>query len=110
MNLNGIWKVEMLSQYGWEPFTTAFLEDGRFFDGGNEHYSVGTYQCRGDELTVDVLAVTHGRMETMFGERSPRQQVHFEGRVSNNLVTGLARVPKSDFIVSFRASRVADLP
>ena len=110
MNLNGIWKVEMLTPYGWEPCTTAFMEDGNLFDGGAEHYGVGTYTCDGRNIRVDLVAISHGRVQTMFGKKSLRQPMRFEGQVSKGQLSGVAKVPKSEFVVSFRALRIADLP
>ena len=41
MEIAGIYRIEMAGPYGWEPIGTASLEDGRYFEGGQDHYSVG---------------------------------------------------------------------
>ncbi len=44
MSLNGIWKFEILGVYDWEPVSTAFMQDGRYWAGSADHYTVGSYE------------------------------------------------------------------
>ena len=110
MNLNRIWKIEMLGQYGWESSATAFLEDGLYRDAGKEHYAIGSYDSDGKEITIDMTAISHGRIRTLFGTKSARQKIRFEGKISKGVIEGVAKNPKGKFFVSFRATRVADHP
>ena len=42
--IDGIYKVELLGPYGWERFSTAFIQDGEFRSASAEHFTAGNYQ------------------------------------------------------------------
>ena len=51
-DINGIYKVEMLGPYGWERFSTAFIEDGQYRGASAEHFSLGTYRVEDDNFDM----------------------------------------------------------
>ena len=88
-SLNGIWNVEMLGPDGWEATATAFLEDGKYWAGSENHYTVGNYEVSGNRIEISSAGVQHGKARTVFGKKkkkinSPRQAVS----------AGLALVPE----------------
>ena len=110
MSLNGIWKLEMLGPYGWEPYSTVYLEDGIYKGGARNHYAVGHYEVSDNKVSVAVHYVTHGEARTMFGKKATQMELEFEGIIDGDKISGSTRERGSDFPVTFRATRLADLP
>ncbi len=110
MSLNGIWKFEILGVYDWEPVSTAFMQDGRYWAGSADHYTVGSYEVVDGGISAEVTAVMHGRATTLFGKTSSRFQMRFKGEASNGEIKGTASDAEGKFVVQFRATRLADLP
>jgi hypothetical protein len=111
MNLNGIWVIELLAPYGWEPMATAFIEDGGYRAASAEHHSLGTYAVDGDTVTVDTTTKVHKSGRVMFGRQDSEYRVRFEGRLGNgDHIDGHARDAAGDMLMRFRAVKVADLP
>jgi len=44
MTFDGIWAAQIYGVYGWESTGILILENGRVLGGGNNHYSIGTYE------------------------------------------------------------------
>ena len=109
MSVNGIWKVEMLGPYGWESMSTAFLEDGRYLASSQDHYAVGRYKLKGNQIKVTATSHSHGKVRTMFGTRNPQMKLSFEGAVSGDQISGQAEDKQEKYSISFRANRLADL-
>ena len=110
MSLNGVWKLEMLGPYGWEAVSTGFMENGTYRGGARNHYSLGEYTVSGDKISLAVRYVTHGKARTMFGKKAKSLDLEIEGDIKDNQIYGRAREKGSDFPVTFRATRLADLP
>ena len=110
MDLNGIWKMEMLGPYGWESTSTAFLEDGKYKSASENHYTVGTYEVSGNRIELSAAGVQHGKARTVFGKKKKEIKLKFEGEIEGDKFKGQARDDKGAYQISFRASRLADLP
>jgi hypothetical protein len=110
MNGDGIWKIEMLGAYGWENVSTAFLEDGKYKAASEDHYSVGSYAISGNKVKISARHIAHGQARTLFGAKDREINLNFEGELEGNRATGQATDDRGKFIVTFRATRLADLP
>jgi hypothetical protein len=110
MSINGIWKVEMLSPYGWEAMSTAFLQDGRYWSGGANQYAVGSYTLNGDKVISEATVVIHGEKKTFLGKTENRYMLRFDGELAGNTITGSATDSEGIFLVRHRATKLADLP
>jgi len=110
MSTNGIWKVEMLGPYGWEPVATAFLEDGKYRGASENHYTVGNYEVSDNRIEVSTAGVQHGEARTVFGKKEKNLDLKLEGEIDGDIITGQARDDKSAYQISFRLTRLADLP
>lgn len=111
MNVEGVWKVEMLGPYGWETISTAFMQGGRYLGAGIEHYSIGSYNETEGTLAVHTLTTQHGKTRTVFGETSKeidlRIECVLEGR---DTIQGKAfPAGKTQFDVKVRLTRLGDL-
>jgi hypothetical protein len=109
MDMNGIWKVEMLGPYGWEPIATAFLEDGEYRSASENHYSVGRYKVSGKRIEISASAVQHGKARTVFGNKKKEMALKYEGEIKGNKITGHVRENKGPHQIAFQTTRLADL-
>jgi hypothetical protein len=110
MSANGIWKVEMLGPYGWEPVATAFLEDGIYRGASENHYTVGTYEVSGNRIGISTFGVQHGKARTVFGKKKKELNLKLEGEIEGDEIKGQAQDDKGAYQITFRCTRLADLP
>lgn len=110
MSLNGIWKLAMLGPYGWEAISTAYLEDGKYRGASRNHYAVGEYTVSGEQLELSVKYVTHGEARTMFGKKAHKMDLEHRGEIRGDEIHGQTRERDSDYPITFRVTRLADLP
>ena len=110
MNVNGIWVIETLAPYGWEPMATAFLVDGEYRAASAEHYSLGSYEVEGGTVAIDATTHVHKAGRVMFGRQDVEYRIRFEGRLVNETFDGHAHDADGDLLMRFRAVKVADLP
>lgn len=110
MSMNGIWKVEMLGPYGWESVATAFLEDGRYRAASENHYTVGNYEVAGNRIKISAVGLQHGKVRTVFGKQKKQIDLRFEGEIDGDEFKGQARDDRGAHQISFRTTRLADLP
>jgi hypothetical protein len=106
MKIDGMYRVEMPGPYGWEPIGTATLENGRYLEGGSDHYSVGRYQLEGSKVTCEATMSYQGKARTLFGKSKPSYAIRFEGELTGDQVNGVATDEDGAFLVGFRASRL----
>ena len=109
MNVNGVWKVEMLGLYGWEPIVTAFLQDGDYKSGAAEHYSTGKYKVSGKKIKISADTVQHGKVRTAFGKSEKKLTLKLKGEIDGNLINGSAHDSQSAHKIAFKMTRLADL-
>lgn len=110
MNVNGIWKMEILGAYDWEPLSTAFMEDGRYRGASADHYAVGSYVVDGNKVSIDSTVHVHGKIRTVFGKKAIRHDLHIEGTVAEGRFSGTAKGNDRAFVVTIRGTRISDLP
>jgi hypothetical protein len=79
MNIEGVWKLEMMGLNGWEQLSTVFMEDGRYLSASANHYSIGSYQVDGDVFEADTSVIQHGDVRTLFGSKKKRLDVSLKG-------------------------------
>ena len=102
--------MEILGLYGWEPMSTAFLEDGKFWAASANHYTVGNYEISGSRIEISAVAVQHGKVRTVFGEKKREMGLKFEGEIEGGEFKGQARNDTGAHQISFRSTRLTDLP
>ena len=110
MSLNGIWKVEMLGPYGWEPVSTAFLEDGKYRAASENLYAVGNYEVSGNRIEISAAGVQHGEARTMFGKKEKNLNLKLEGEIDGDEIKGQVQDDGGAHQISIRITRLADLP
>lgn len=108
MNIDGIWRLEMLGIDGWETFSTSYFEKGRYVAGGAHGYAVGRYELSGEDVVVRVTLELYGTGLKVFGRDSGAIEMVYEGKVEGGQISGTASDGK--YHTHFRGTRVADLP
>jgi len=107
----GIWSNEILGLFGWESTGILILEGGRAVDGGNHHFSIGTYESSDGQITISLKVEYHGTPRTMFGSADRNLSVRINGKLSADTIEGQAyRLDKPDQKISVKLTRRADLP
>jgi hypothetical protein len=109
MGIDGIWKIEMLGAYGWESVSTAFLKEGRHWDGSADHYALGRYSLDGDRVTSEVSVVVHGSSRALFGKTAKRYDLRFKGEWTEDRISGVATDEEGRFLLRYRATKLAEL-
>jgi hypothetical protein len=93
-----IWKVEIQGPYSKEPFSTAFLKNGRYISGSIDHYSTGSYEEHDGVFKAKVVITQHGGVRTLFGGRKKQVKLDIEGKIGKKgkklIISGKARPPK----------------
>jgi hypothetical protein len=110
MSVDGIWQIEMLGAYGWENVSTAFIEDGKYKSASEDHYSVGNYDISGNKVKISARHVSYGKARTLFGAKNNEINLNIEGVVDGGRINGQATDDEGKFFITFRATRLADLP
>lgn len=110
MSINGIWKVEMLGPYGWEPMATAFLEDGQYMAASENHYTIGSYEVSDRRVELSADGVQYGKTRTLFGRKEQNMGLKFKGDIDGDMIQGQTQDELGKFEVTFRWIRIADLP
>lgn len=90
MQIDGIWDVKILGVYGWESGGILVLDRGRAAGGNNHHYMKGTYNTSGDSVRVSLVAHFFNTPPILFGVRRDLIVISFEGRLSDDKITGNA--------------------
>ena len=110
MKVDGIWKVELLVSYGWEAVSTAFLEKGRYLGASQDHYAIGHYEVSGNRVRIEGSSHAHGESLNLFGLADKQLELCFEGEINGDQVNGQAEDRQGRYSITFRATRLADMP
>lgn len=110
MSLNGIWKVEMIGPDGWEPTSTAFLEEGTFRAASTGRYSVGEYEVSDNQVVISATGRQFDQGPTILGKQKENFDFSFKGKFEGDVIEGAAQDSDGDYQVSFRLIRLANLP
>ena len=108
MNVEGVWKVEVLGPDGWEKIATAFLRGGRYLAASTEHYSCGSYDSFDEVFTADLEVHQYGKVRTVFGTKKRHLHTHLEGKVKKDdkIVARLHTANSEQFEVKMRLTRL----
>lgn len=110
MNLNGIWKVELLTMYDWEPRATGFFRDGNYWGASSQHYALGSYTVEGTKFVAEVTLFTHGQSRILYGKKADRIDITIEAEAADDEFTGTAKDINGDHLVQYKFTRLADWP
>ena len=109
MKVEGIWKVEMLGPYGWEAVSTAFLENGRYLSGSQDHYVLGRYLIDGDNIRVEADMHPHSELTNPPDASETKPVFAFEGEISEGVIRGQIDDDQGTQSMTVRGTRLGDL-
>jgi hypothetical protein len=108
---DGIWTSEILGLFGWETTGILVLEEGRAIDGGNHHFSTGSYEATDNGIRISLAVEYHGTPRTIFGSADKNLSVEIQGKLRGDTIVGEAcRQDKPDQKITVRLTRRADIP
>ena len=107
-DIEGVYTVKLLGPYGWENFSTAFIEDGSFQSASAEHFTTGCYQVEGDSFNMAGSLTQHTESQALFGNKSVKGfPIVFNGKVEKGVINGEIKSPKGgNYLYRFRLSRL----
>jgi hypothetical protein len=107
-NIDGIYQVDLLGPYGWERFSTAFIEKGKFNSASAEHFTAGVYTAHGKRFEMDGILTQYVDHRPLFGSTSVRgMPIEFSGAIDNGVIDGEARaVEDNKYRHRFRLKRL----
>ena len=114
MNLNGVWKVELLTMYVWEPRATGFFRDGDYWGASSQHYALGSYTVDGTKFVAEVTLIMPanmpGQSRALFGKKADRIDITIEAEAAEDEFTGTAKDKNGTHLVQYRFTKLADWP
>ena len=79
MSIEGLWTTEIHGQDGWENAGVLVLRDGHALGGGRQHYSIGTYDCPGEDFSMSLAITYHGTPRTLLGSADKTLSIKAQG-------------------------------
>ena len=91
--IDGIYRVDLLGPCGWEPFSTAFIENGEFRSASTEHFAAGTYEVDDGGFVMEANLTQYADDRPLFGRnRVKGLPIEFTGSIQDGVIDGEARV------------------
>ena len=111
MSLEGLWTSQIYGLFGWENTGVLILTNGQAMGGGNNHYSIGSYNDTGNNVEISLQVEYHGTPKTVFGAAENQLSISLTGKHDDNMIEGeVCRADKRDMSLPFRLIRRTDLP
>ena len=110
MNLNGVWKVELLTMYDWEPRATGFFRDGSYWGASSEHYAIGSYVVDGTRFVADIRLISHGKSRALFGKKAGHVDITIEAEAADDKFTATAKDKHGAHLVQYKFTKLGDWP
>lgn len=109
-NIEGVYRVEMLGPYGWERFSTGFVQNGHYRGASAYHYTIGTYKVKGDNFNMVGNISQHGEQRTLFGLKEMKElRVEFKGTIEKNTIMGkISPIDNKKYALHFRFTKLSD--
>ena len=107
-NIDGVYQVDLLGPYGWERFSTAFINDGEFRGASAEHFTTGNCKIEDGGFHMAGNLTQYVDHRPLFGRKGIKGlPIEFTGSIDDGVIDGEARVLDSDrFSLRFRLRRM----
>jgi len=110
-HIDGVYKVDLLGPFGWESFSTAFINEGAFRSASAHHFTSGTYEVEdgGFEMKGNLTQYVDDR--PLFGRNDINGlPIRFNGSIHDEVIDGEARIADgSRPSLRFRLNRLSSL-
>lgn len=111
MSIEGLWTAEIHGLSGWENAGVIVLRDGHALGGGRHHYSVGTYDCSGEDFSMSLAIDYHGPPRTLFGTSDKKLSINVDGELEREKIVGsVFRAGSPNQSLAFRLTKRAEMP
>ena len=90
LSYDGIWSVQVASDFGWQTLGILVLDNGRALGGSDRGYSRGTYEVDRAKLRMSLHVDFYRPPRTLFGVAENHIELHVEGERLQDTVTGQA--------------------
>ena len=110
-NIDGIYQVDMLGPYGWERFSTAFINRGEFRSASAEHFTAGACKVDGEGFTMDGNLTQFVDHRPLFGAKKiDGLPIEFRGTIAGDVIDGEASpVEDKKYRLRFRLNRLPNI-
>ena len=107
-NIDGIYRVDLLGPYGWERFSTAFINNGKFRSASAEHFTTGNCKVENGGFRMQGSLTQYVDDRPLFGQTEIKGlPIEFIGRVDDGVIDGEARASDgSRYSLRFRLNRM----
>ncbi len=111
MSYDGIWSVQVGSDFGWQTLGILVLERGRALGGGDREYSHGTYEETGGKLRMSLHVHFFRPARTLFGVTDTDIDLELEvGRLQDTLEGQVKRPDMPGVSLPVRLTWRASIP
>ncbi len=93
MNYDGIWSIQIGSDFGWQTLGILVLENGRALGGGDRAYSLGTYEASETKIRMSLHVHFYRSPRTLFGVTDKDIDLHVEGERLQDTLEGQVERP-----------------
>ena len=108
-SIDGVYRVDLLGPFGWESFSTAFIDGGEFRSASASHFTSGTCVVEDDGFEMEGNLTQYDDSRVLFGRSEVRGlPITFNGVIRDGVIDGEAR-PDDDEGPALRF-RLARLP
>ena len=107
MSVEGAWRIEQASVEGWRPVGTAFFENGRYLRGGNNAYTIGTYELDGNQISITATTTRFGSGPPVYGTKSGQIEITLTGEIEDDEI--IAEATDGRYFTQYRYTRVGDM-
>ena len=93
MSYEGIWSIQIGSDFGWQTLGILVLENGRALGGGDRAYSRGTYEATETTLRMSLHVHFYRSPRTLFGVMDKDIELELEAERLQDTLEGQAERP-----------------
>lgn len=107
--IDGVYQVDFLGPYGWERFSTAFINGGEFRSASAEHFTAGTCEVDDDRFAMEGNLTQFIDHRPLFGSHKvDGLPIEFRGSIKDGRILGDARLVEDESVSHrFRLKRLS---
>lgn len=110
-NIDGVYQVDLLGPYGWERFSTAFINEGEYRSASAEHFTTGSCKIDNGGFHMEGNLTQFVDHRPLFGQKQIKGlPIDFTGSIDDGVIDGEARVSgDSKYSLRFRLNRMPSI-
>ena len=110
-NIDGVYRVDILGTFGWESFSTAFIDGGAFRSASAEHFTEGTCSVADGGFQMEGSLTQFDDNRVLFGRKNLKGlPIKFRGEIHDDVIDGVAKLTHGGrHSLRFRLARLSAL-